>query len=403
MFFGVTKCFLFLALFFSTAFLADSVFAQRPTPSPGGANGGGAGTSPLEGEVEVSPIAPKAQQALDKAFKLLGPNMTTLEVDLARRHLETAYKIAPASADVNYLFGVYSWQTYDRARAKAYWTKAIECYPKHYRALLSLGQALVDENKPGEALPYLERAIQAEPFSWRAHALSAHAYLRQGLSEQAAKEAERALELGHEEAAVAQRYLAAALAKRGERNEAVSVLQSYVRNHRSDIDAKKQLEKLQGPEGRGAQGAAEASSEELLQSEAIAAVTPVPLATTEWLPPDVDQKVPPVEAGAACALDEVLQKAGKRVEEFVKNVDRFTANEFMKHESIDKWGFAGLPETRKFDYVVSIEQYRPGYFNVIWSTEAACVRFRNFPAGWRQTGCPRCRSFSIRTMPETLP
>lgn len=333
-----------------------------------------------------SPFEPKAQEALDKALKLLGRKMTKIDTDFARKYLETAYKIAPTSADVNYLFGVYSWQTNDRAQAIAYWRKAIEFYPKHYRALLSLGQALVDQNRADEALPYLERSLQIEPLSWRAYALSAHVNLRRGSADEAAKQAERAVELGHEEAAVAQRYLAAALAKRGEREQAVSVLQSYIKKHRDDAEAKQQLEKLKVRDGRNTDDAAEASSQMILQSAAIATVTPLPL-PMNWLPPDVDERVPPVESEAACALDTVVQKAGQRVEEFIKNVDRFTATEFLDHESINKWGFANSEETRKFDYVVSIEQYRPGYFSV---TEYRGMRYtpEQFPGGIETRGLP---------------
>jgi tetratricopeptide (TPR) repeat protein len=332
------------------------------------------------------PFEPKAQEALDKALKLLGPNMTAEQVAATKKHLETAYKIAPTSADVNYLFGAFFWQMNDRARALDYWKKAIEFYPKHYRAMLSLGQGLVDQNKPEEALPYLERSLQIEPLSWRAYALSAHVKLRQGAFDEAANDAERAVELGHEEAAVAQRYLAAALAKRGDKENAASVLQNYLKKHRDDTEAKQQLEKLRAHGRNGTLDAAEASSQMILQSAVIATVTPLPL-PMNWLPPDVDERVPLVDSEAACALDRVVQKTGKRVEEFVKNVDRFTATEYLDHESINKWGFAESEETRKFDYLVSIEQYRPGYFNV---TEYRGPRYTpaEFPGGIETRGLP---------------
>ena len=362
---------------------SESVAALPLSPnlSRAGISGGNSNTG--EGP---SPFEPKAQEALDKALKLLGPNMTTLDANLAKKHLDTAYKIAPTSADVNYLFGAYSWQINDRARAIEYWRKAIEFYPKHYRALLSLGQALVDQDKPDEASPYLERSLQIEPLSWRAYALSAHINLRRGAADDAARQAERAIELGHEEAAVAQRYLAAALAKRGEKEKAAAILQNYIKKHRDDVEAKQQLEKLRAHNRNNAQDPAEASSQVILQSAAIAAVTPLPL-PMNWLPPDVDERVPPVESETACALDTVVQNAGKRVEEFVKNVDRFTATEFLDHESINKWGFADSEETRKFDYVVSIEQYRPGYFSV---TEFRGNHFTpsQFPGGVETHGLP---------------
>jgi len=81
-----------------------------------------------------------------------------------------------------------------------------------------------------------------EPFSWRAHAISAEAYLRQGSTEEAVGQAERALELGHGQAAVVQKVLATALARRGDKDRAVSVLQAYLKEHGSDLEARKQLE-----------------------------------------------------------------------------------------------------------------------------------------------------------------
>jgi hypothetical protein len=82
-----------------------------------------------------------------------------------------------------------------------------------------------------------------------------------------------------------------------------------------------------------------------------------------WLPPDVDEKVPPVEE-TACSEDEVLQKAEQRVLEFVHNVERFTATESLTHQSINKHGQASAPVRRKFDYVVSIHEVRRGHLGV---------------------------------------
>src|SRR5260370_30763807 len=99
-----------------------------------------------------------------------------------RSYLEAAYRAAPTSAEVSYLFGVYWLQMDDRVKAKACWTKAIKLYPQHYRSLISLGQALVDEEKLDEAVPYLQQAVEAEPSYWRAHAIYADLCLRQSLS-----------------------------------------------------------------------------------------------------------------------------------------------------------------------------------------------------------------------------
>jgi len=333
-------------------------------------------------DAQIASLGPKAQKAVGKAIEALRNN----KLAEARSRLEAAYRVAPTSAEVNYLYGVYSLQLSDRVQAKSYWTKALELYPKHYRALLSLSQALLDENKTGEALAYLDRAVRAEPSSWRAHAIYADAYLRQGSPDEAVKQAERALELGRGQAAVVQRFLAAALAKRGEKDKAVGVLQTYVQEHPADTAAKKQLESLQLPEGQKAQGIADAESAEMVRPGTLAEATALPLPSS-WLPPDIDEKVPPVEPGAVCALDEVVKKAGQRIEEFVGNVDRFVATESLKHETINKWGLAATPETRKFDYMVSVQEVKAGFFNVEeFRTVGSALG--EFPEGLETNGLP---------------
>src|SRR2546429_4131441 len=230
--------------------------------------------------------------------------------------------------------------------------------PKHLPALLSLADALLRENHEAEALPYATRAVEVEPTSWRAHVILANVYLRQGSADAAVKEAERAMELGHEQAAMVQPVLAGALARKGEKERAVAILQKYLKEHPLDDQAKKLqegFERIATSDGRSA--ASSPPPEELALSTSGAAALPLPLS---WLPPDVDEKMPPVEPGVTCALEEVFEKAGKRAQVFVKNVERFTASEFLKQETIDKWGIAGAAETRKFNYVAAIEEPQPG-------------------------------------------
>ena len=106
-----------------------------------------------------------------------------------------------------------------------------------------------------------------------------------------------------------------------------------------------------------------------------------------WLPPDVDENVPPVEVGGACSLDEVVQKAEKRILEFVQAVDRFTATESLTHESINKHGIASAPEKRKFAYVVSIQEVRQGHLGVTEYRNGGGA-LNEFPAGIVTNGLP---------------
>ena len=326
-------------------------------------------------------LAPKVQKELGKALEALRTN----KPEQARGHLEAASGKAPNHPAVNYLYGVYFLQIKDQEKAKSYWAKALEFDPKYVSALLALSEALIRERKLTEAETYVTRAVEADPNSWRAHAILADVLLKEHLPEKAVQQADHALKLGHGQAAIVEPLLAGALAERGNKERAVGVLEEYVRDHPNDVAARKQLAGLQAPDALILPGN-EAALAEVKPATATEPAISLPL-PSNWLPPDVDENVPPVEPGVPCALNEVVQKAGERVEEFVKNVERFAASESLRHESINRWGIAEYPETRKFEYEVSIEQYRPGYFDV---SEYRGNKYSSaqFPEGVETRGLP---------------
>jgi len=302
-------------------------------------------------------LATKTQREVGKALEELRAN----KPNDARKHLEAAQRAAPTSAEIEYLFGVYSSQVNNPLEARAHWMKTLELNPRHLSALLAVGQDLLQENKSAEAMPYLTRAAEAEPSAWRAHALLAEGLVLQHQNDEAAKEAERAIQLGHERAAVVQPLLARALAGRGDREEATRVLQAYVETHPRDTAANKDLENLRNPKAGNASSDTAAAASEMAAMNKDATALPI---VSKWMPPDVDEKVPPVETGASCALDDVVSNAGKQLIELISDVDRFAATESLTHESINKSGLASYPEKRKFDYVVSIQEVQRGYLNV---------------------------------------
>ena len=341
--------------------------------------------TPLSAEEAASSVglyalAPKTQREVGKALEELRAN----KPNDARKHLEAAQKAAPTSAEIAYLFGVYSSQVNDPVQARAYWMKTLELNPKHLSALLAVGQDLLQENKSTEALPYLTRAAEAEPSSWRAHALLAEGLVLQHQNDEATKEAERAIQLGHERAAVVQPLLARALAGRGDRDEATKVLQAYVETHPRDSAANKDLETLKNPKVGDVSGDTAAAASEMAAMNKDATALPM---ASKWMPPDVDEKVPPVEAGASCAVDDVVSKAGKQLIELISDVDRFAATESLTHESINRSGLASYPEKRKFDYVVSIQEVQHGYLNVEEYRNAGGSP-ADFPDGVATNGLP---------------
>lgn len=271
--------------------------------------------------LSLSALKPKAQKEVAKATEALRANKPAM----AWSHLDAVNRMAPNQPEISYLFGVYASQIGDFVQAKSYWTKTLEQNPRHARALLSLSDIAIHEKKPVEAMGYLKRAIEADPTSWRPHVVLAEAYYLQHSREEAIQEAERALDLGHGQAAIVQPVLARCFAERGERDRAISTIQSYLKDHSSDAAARKQLEDFQNPNVVFTSTDATVSANDMDASGLAAAAEALPLPSS-WMPPDVDDSVPAVESGAACALDEVVQNAGKRLQELVKNVDRFTAS-----------------------------------------------------------------------------
>ena len=309
----------------------------------------------------IAVLNPKAQKNIGRALEALRANKTSE----ARSYLEAAQRDAPNSAEVEYLYGVYASRMNDMNLARSYWRRALELNPSHLSSLLALSQDLLHEHQPAQAMAYLDRAVEIEPSSWRVHMLRAQGDLLQGKHEDAVKEAERATELGHERAASVEPVLAHALYATGEKDRAMQILQEYVKAYPNDANAAKLLAAFKNPSTVPALAGSNAASAATADGAAnMTAEEASPEVAPSWLPPDVDEKVPPVETGAACHLGEVVEKAGNQLQTFVHDVDRFTATETLIHESINKYGIASSPEKRKFDYLVSIEEVRTGYLSV---------------------------------------
>ncbi len=80
------------------------------------------------------------------------------------------------NAEIEYLFGLYSSEMKDDAKARSHWMKTLELNPRHLEhSPGGPGRDLVQSNKSAEAIPYATRAVQTEPASWRAHLLLAEA------------------------------------------------------------------------------------------------------------------------------------------------------------------------------------------------------------------------------------
>jgi tetratricopeptide (TPR) repeat protein len=331
-------------------------------------------------------LAPKVQKELHAGLEA----MRAGKLDEARKQLASASHHAPNNPDVNYLLGVLSQQAGDAAAAKGYWEKALSQFPNHLFSLLALGDATLNQGDLPASKGYLDRALTADPSSGRAHFLHARVDLQQAVFEQAAQQAQQAIDLDKEDANAARLILAKAQLAQHQRDQAIATLNALLKATPSDAQAQSAHRMLDALNKAAAEEASH-SQETVAALElpdpaksSTASLLPPP---AKWMPPDVDEKTPPVKLGVSCPLANVLSGAGKRVVEFTKAVDHFSATEFLEHQVVDRRGVAISSEDRKFNYLVSIQEVRPGYLNVDEYRDGS-MGYEMFPDGLATVGLP---------------
>jgi len=80
-----------------------------------------------------------------------------------------------------------------------------------------------------------------------------------------------------------------------------------------------------------------------------------------WVPPDIDEARPPIANATPCSLQDVISNAEMRVDEFVDNLNRLTAMETVRHQTVSRSGSLHVPEIQKAEYVVSARRASEGY------------------------------------------
>jgi len=308
-------------------------------------------------------LAPKALKETEKGLQALQAD----KLEDAEVHLKRALQLAPGYPDVNYLLGLLCMRRHDNAQARGYLEKAVALAPKHAPALQALGEAEFLLHDYPHAVAALDQSITLKPDSWRAHWLDGAAYFQQGEYQKAREQCEEALQVGKEKAGSARFLLGEADAALGEREAALAALERFVKEQ-PDVPqaatAKKLMEQLRTTGSPDAEMAAAIPGPAAHASIGVAtrnlndfAMPPIlPAIETNWAPPDVDAEKLNTDTRSSCALNEIAEAAGARVEELVKNVDRFTATEEMEHESVSPLGVRLSRETRTFNYLVAIRK-----------------------------------------------
>jgi hypothetical protein len=108
---------------------------------------------------------------------------------------------------------------------------------------------------------------------------------------------------------------------------------------------------------------------------------------TSWLPPAIDENVPYVDPEEPCPLGEVTAGTGKRMMEFVANLEKFSAAERVEHYPVDILGERHIPEIRNFNYVVTVSRTSKGVF-LLDEYRNGSVAPDQFPAHVATVGMP---------------
>lgn len=342
--------------------------------------------------VPGSPVlAPKALKETEKGLQALQSG----KLDEAESHLRRALQLAPGFPDVNYLMGVLWMARNDAAKAREYLQKTVELAPKHAPALLTLGEAEYLLKDYPHALESLEQSINLRPTSWRAHWLAGVSSYQLGDYKKSLEHAREALQVGQEKAVRARLLLGEAQAALGERDAALASLEQFLHEQPNSPQAgtaKELIAWLKTPDPQKQASSAGitsgVSSTNPFTNTSAAALPPIaPVTETNWAPPDVDEAKPPVDVNAGCALNQIVERAGARVEELVKNVDRFTATEEMEHESLSPLGVQVTRDTRKFSYLVTIRQIGGKALDVQEYRDGS-ISLEKFPAHLATLGMP---------------
>lgn len=98
-----------------------------------------------------------------------------------------------------------------------------------------------------------------------------------------------------------------------------------------------------------------------------------------WAPPDIDQVSAPVNLESPCAVDAVVSKASRRVQDLVLNMQRFSATEDVEFSEVDRQGVLRPSNKAVFSYVAYIHESLPQQL-LVEEYRDDTVSVRKFPS-----------------------
>ena len=196
----------------------------------------------------------------------------------------------------------------------------------------------------------------------------ADTYLHEKSYEKARDEARVAIAKGKNAASSAQLTLGQALINLGRTEEGVQALNIFLQEspqHPVAGQVRNLVAEIQDHDSPSAQPETETQTKSRLSGvDPLLALPAARLSVKSWQPPGVDDVKLAVAPDVACPAEKVIEESGKRVQELVEDLARFSAIEDLFHQALDEYGVPVRTETRKFNYVASISEPRPGFLSV---------------------------------------
>ena len=172
-------------------------------------------------------VPPKAQNEYSRANDALLKG----QIENGIRHLEKAIYLAPQFITaLNRLGSVYYFRK-DYAKAEEVFRRALMEDPKAYEPLVNLGETLLSEGKPEEALPYNLKALEAQSFDAMANALLGLNYVALHEDDQAVGYLIRTKQIDPLHYSQPQLVLAGIYQRKSQSDSALLELEEFVRLH----------------------------------------------------------------------------------------------------------------------------------------------------------------------------
>ncbi len=313
-------------------------------------------------------VPPKARKEYSEACAALKDKKTESAEMHLRKAVQTYPKYSVAWVTLGQMLAAEN-HTEDGRNACAQGS-AVE--PKYVPAYLCLAEIAAREKAWGDVLQLSSRAIDLDPSTTAiSYEYNAAANLRTNRLDDAEKSAMRALSIDKDNADPRAHFLLAQIYEaKGDRTNEIAQLREYLKFAKDPDDvaaAKQSLSQLEqstvsagNPAGQKEREIPESFSElaadEHRKTEA----------ASESRPPadNLNPSTPGGDVLQPCRLDEVLPVVERRVQEFVEDVQRFTATESLELESFGRTGQVASSERRQYDYVVSIDGSVPGMLQV---------------------------------------